>query len=498
MILSSPSVSHAPGSIYPDIPSQQNTHLRTNTTPSVDPSRRHTSYLPSSPRREIRPLRSSPLAGPSIVQDGSLTGSDESGSSQINEERRKFRPNRISSIPEVPSTFGRPASLCSPSGISIDIHSPASDVSEISEYGSSPSDLPSPTEPEPAKRSRRLSWGIVKLTPLPALPARSPSSRSSKRNSYRPPSPPPPVPDIPTWALPSSPISPARRSAVSLSAASARRPSTAPTVPSSRSSVCLGHCTGPSTSRDPELNWLSSAAPPKFSRLSLKAEGVILPVSAKDASKLAKRRSTATISGSSPPYHYLPAAPESKDDKGSKGKGQKSCPPSRMPSTTSLASLGSQISTSSVPLPAPPFSTTSRNNSLSSLASGASSMNAPTPSLSLSRTSSAGSATEPDEMGVLRGLETALGSSTSAGEFQKAVVGVEVRVNDVCVDVIATSDASKAGKAQVLGASTATLVKDPAAPVKAPVSSTNAPRKLERGKGTIKRLWKRVVGSVKH
>ncbi|KAI0689347.1 hypothetical protein BC835DRAFT_1308417 [Cytidiella melzeri] len=48
----------------------------------------------------------------------------------------------------------------------------------------------------------------------------------------------------------------------------------------------------PSTSRAPELNWLSTTPAPKFSRLGLKEEGVVLPVSAKEM----RRRSMSGVS----------------------------------------------------------------------------------------------------------------------------------------------------------------------------------------------------------
>lgn len=97
-------------------------------------------------------------------------------------------------------------------------------------------------------------------------------------------------------------------------------------------------------------------------------------------------------------------------------------------------------------------------------------------------------------MGVLSGVERALGSSASDGGFQKSVVGVEVRVNDVRVDVIASSDA-KPGKSQIVGA--ASVVASDPSPETCGVQPTMSGR-LQRGKGTIKRIWKRVVSTVKH
>lgn len=95
-------------------------------------------------------------------------------------------------------------------------------------------------------------------------------------------------------------------------------------------------------------------------------------------------------------------------------------------------------------------------------------------------------------MGVLSGLETALGSRAANGGFQKAVVGVEVRVNDVCVDVISTSSETKS---HGVGAASVAV---PELPQDTPGVQRSATGKLHRGKGTIKRIWKRVVGTVKH
>ncbi|ETW77033.1 hypothetical protein HETIRDRAFT_460507 [Heterobasidion irregulare TC 32-1] len=123
-------------------------------------------------------------------------------------------------------------------------------VTARSEHVPRPSTSPAPSTP-PSKRSslslrfsRRASYS----------PSTSASSSSSSSSS----SPPPPVPDLPS-----------RRRRCSIAAAAA----------------------APSTSRDPAENWLSATAAPKFSRLGLAADGVVLPVSAKAyAASISSRR----------------------------------------------------------------------------------------------------------------------------------------------------------------------------------------------------------------
>jgi len=512
LILSSPSTSHMPGSIFPDIPSPP---------PSLSPvsrydmSRRHTTYLAPSPRRDLRPLRSSPLAGPSIAidGDGTLTKKGEYDNDSNADLRPRYRPNRISSSPEVSSIFSRMMDDESLAGTSNSSssgnHSVSHSSSETAESTSTDATSVTATE-EAIKPSKRLSWGLIKLPSLPSMSSHSRSKSLSKGSSHsQPPQPsPPPVPPIPVWALPShtrgpspvpSNLSQNRQRVVSHS----RRPSTSPGTPSRLSYVGVPDPlsqsrNAPSTSRNPELNWMSQAAPPKFSRLSLRAEGVVLPVSVKEM----RRRST--IYGSE---HESSSSVNSRtisEPEKAKIRETKSSPPSRMPSSRSLRSLVSLSSLTSssepIPVPAPPFRTASRHASTSSIETSASSI-PPSTTPSLSRTTSNASLTE-DEFGVTFAKSR---SSTPSPEFQKttAVMGVEVRVNDVCVDVIPTSrrrerTISILTPDNASARSTATvhvLNRRPSA-LRAPNPTQQPPAKVAK-RGTIKRVWKRVIGSMR-
>ncbi|TCD69772.1 hypothetical protein EIP91_006308 [Steccherinum ochraceum] len=525
MILSSPSVSHIPGSIFPDVPSQQSLP-RTMHNGRPEFTRRHTTYMspPVSPRREVRPLRSSPLAGPSLAlgSDGLLSpGSSESGSSESSgssEDRPRYRPSRISSTPDVPGMLAvfeaansiPSGPLSSRSDTSISITTPAS---PISDNGLT---IELPAEPQPSKLSKRLSWGAAKLGSLPSLTGKPKSilSRSSSKSSttstmsQKSDEAAPPVPSIPVWALPShtGPRPPSSSSSHSPRPGNSqphptlapngythvRRPSTAPnpstsTTPSThRRSVLAG--AAPSTSRDPELNWLTQAAPPKFSRLSLKAEGVVMPVSAKEMNR---RSRASTISPISPTY--------AGNGKGKQRESSLPSPafssPSRTPSRSSLVSFSSaRSSNSNLPAPpSPPFRSTSRSGSYSSIESTLSLTPPSTPALTMSPSPSVISEDEVDEFGV-----------PNQGEYLElrskgnATPVIEVRVNDMPVDTMGSPHAlarEMAMAALEANSSTATITPSKEKPIVAETAPEKA--KIKRGKGTLKRAWKRVVDSVR-
>ena len=319
--------------------------------------RRPSPLSQGAPRRESRPLRSSPLAGPSLAlgTDGTLTGSDEDG----DDEARRYRPNRISSTPDVTSfsmamslddlqTDKRRAfasALASPTGTLRGAPLPPSPTREqhINETldalsGSSRTTDAAPTPPTPAKQSHRLSLGFKRLSALPGLPSFSPK-RSNSTSASKDAAPPsagverartisfasrsspsssvdvPPVPAIPIWAksAPNASTSSLRAAHVTIDLSHTpdiqRRPSTAPstlaasssrshrrsrqTITPSQSQIQPQppHHARPNTSTDPEANWMSAAAAPRFSRLGLKGAGVVLPMSAKEV----RRKSTLSV-----------------------------------------------------------------------------------------------------------------------------------------------------------------------------------------------------------
>ncbi|KAL1939511.1 hypothetical protein VTO73DRAFT_9822 [Trametes versicolor] len=147
----------------------------------------------------------------------------------------------------------------------------------------------------------------------------------------------------------------------------------------------------PSASRSPEDNWLTQSAAPRFSRLGLKAEGVILPVSAREA----RRRSTASLASlASTKTHSVDALPPPPM-------------PVRTNSRESTASIGS-LAASSAPANQQQFrSRASSRASLASAASGYGSVYCDTPSLTMSPGPSASDvslnsqAPTVDEMGVM-------------------------------------------------------------------------------------------------
>ncbi|KAK7678035.1 hypothetical protein QCA50_018976 [Cerrena zonata] len=535
VVLSSPSSSHSPGTLFPEM---NNTYPRVGGRP--DFSRRHTTYL-ATPRP--RPLRSSPLAGPSLAlgRDGTLKDSDDSHSDTDEDNKQRCKPSRINSSPDVPSTFSSSA-RSSEDGPASDPKSASSPNLEQSE--ASEEVPPLPNIPNASRLSRRLSWGLTKLTELPSISRSSSvssvSSKSSRNDNDIENIPPPPVPEIPVWARPghvsrSSPslrsTGSARRSVISPpSATPVRRPTTADSASSATSlnrRSTLVRPASPSVSRNPELNWLTQAAAPKFSRLSLKAEGVVMPVSAKDA-KYTNRRSAiysppgSPNSLSSKPLPGTPAVPKPVviDPKGKAREGSiQLVPPSRSVSrASSMASLGSVVSEMSgmsangTILQPPSF----RMNSYGSSSSTVDSSLPTTPNSSLSRTTSVNSTTGKvvDELGMLaparprpsydkdRGLPATVGALRSSSEAPKRrSVVFELRVNDVHVEVMGkTSEPKRSAatscKTKVLVTECKTAAGSDVTVSEKSSSLTVGTKTLSRGKGTIKRVWKRVMGTV--
>ncbi|KAL4247784.1 hypothetical protein ABKN59_008578 [Abortiporus biennis] len=441
MIVSSPSISHMPGSIFPDLPFNQSL-LQPQSLDSDHPSPRHTMYLTPAPRHAARPMRSSPLAGPSLAlgQDGTLTKAGVTAPATTNQEKRKYRPNRISSSPELSDLF--------------------SDAIRSGHTGGDAEATETPSES--SKLSKRFSWGSVKSASRGLVPVRSRTlsgGNTSSRNTWQHQDAevPPAVPPIPAWAL-SPPES-----------LTSRRPSTAPStsplsphatshIPSpKRQSASLGKSkTMPSTSRDPEQNWMSQASTPKFSRLSLKAAGVILPVSAKEA----RRRSTinaGTASSHNPSNNRFSTTATGTYP--SRREPKYCLPNTRPPSRSSLISTDSLPSmTQTITIPSRPFGMESRCNSSSSIGSSAMSTSPTTPSLSLSRSRKVDYHPELDSK-------------------------VEIRVNDICIITASPPSVEK-------------VVKQPEHLPPSPPSESDKQVAL-KGRRSIKRMWKKVVGSLR-
>ncbi|KAH9848029.1 hypothetical protein C2E23DRAFT_871453 [Lenzites betulinus] len=406
-------------------------------------SRRHSATVGSmSPSHLSRPLRSSPLAGPSIAATSD---------------------NPRAAVASAPPTPGGGRRHLSP----------------LAESSNTILAEALPVVDTDVKKQRRRSLGAVlsKLsfpaaTPTPSIPeSESPVTPVRRRTKSTTSQEAPPVPPVPTWmnkTMPSrtrSPISPhasssttspsrARVSPSDGSSPKSSRP-TSPT-PSARSATSSVKPTPdprraslrppPSTSRSPEDNWLTQSAAPRFSRLGLKAEGVILPVSAREA----RRRSTASLASIN----------------GSKTRSSDTLPPPLPPplpipvrasSRASTASNGSLPRPSTAPASQQHFSRTSSRASLASAASASGSAMesgsmyyCDTPSLTMSpgpsasdvslSSSRAPTVAEADEMGVLsfpqpqafpmpHSLGYPHGMSASGSV-------VEIQLNDVPVGVL--------------------------------------------------------------
>jgi len=305
---------------------------------------------PYSHRRPRTP-RSSPLAGPSLSSDQVDTGNgDDEG-----DKKPKYRPNRISSTPDmvlpIQSVYGSDStshsspSTSPPSTISIgtvDVvlsstpiprqrprTAPSSEdgrAKEEAEDGGRRRSLAerlsiicassSATSHEKDKDGQKAADKRPSSFILPSTSTTSLASTSSSRTvrtdktSHTI----PPIPTIPQWAL----------NAMREEEAGANRNmkyghrrgtsddianwSTLPLPPLPNQPIPRGVRTSglsnqprpPSISRDPGENWMSATDPiPKFSRLGLRGDAVIMPVSKKEG--LAKIRSSGSIRNTASP-----------------------------------------------------------------------------------------------------------------------------------------------------------------------------------------------------
>ncbi|OSD00602.1 hypothetical protein PYCCODRAFT_1437190 [Trametes coccinea BRFM310] len=426
MLVAPSSVTHS----NPRLPSADH-RLKIPSRPSIATRRHSTTVGSLSPSHLSRPLRSSPLAGPAIAasNDGTL----------------------VSPVSAPPTPGGGTRHL-----------------SPLAEFSTTASETQSVIEGEvTTKKQRRRTLGAVfsKLNfpaaqeegaaqaPQPVSPATPPRRRTKSTTSQDA----PPVPPVPSWAQSSTPTRthPKRHSQIQPSPSStrahgsppdsrsktSRSTSPTPSAHSGTGSVKSATSVRPmslrppaNVSTSPENNWLTQAAPPRFSRLGLKAEGVVLPVSAREI----RRRSTASVTSSrARSFDALPPPPM----------------PARTPSRASTASMASMGSIGSLSRSAPPTlsgarpSTApanqqrffrSRASSRASLASAASGLSSAdycdTPSLTMSPGPSASDvsvAYSADEMGVL---------CTPPGGR------VEFQINDVPVGVLALPAQAYKGK----------------------------------------------------
>ncbi|KAH9915171.1 uncharacterized protein BXZ73DRAFT_81431 [Epithele typhae] len=357
-----------------------------------------------------RPIRSSPLAGPSIAPSSnnpSLLG--------------------VRSAPPTPG--------CGPRHLS-----------PLAEFSIVP--LPTDDDEEEGsgakKQKRRRSLGVVltKLSfpssstshaPAAQEPAAAASPRRRTKSASARTADVPSVPPVPAWAqqpgrsgspspsarasspLPSPPRIPSARGSPASSRASSPTPSTASasrrSVHSTRSvrsvhdpSLLVAHKGGGA-----EDNWMTQVAAPRFSRLGLKAEGVVMPVRAADH----KRRSAVPPqAGASKSMDGVRALPPSLPP---------SVLPSRSPSRTTAPSPHARVPSApaSMPSPAPARCQSSSSSSSSSYgqpprpparrrspsSTSAASLDLDTPELSMSPGASASDVSLPDsaltEVGVL-------------------------------------------------------------------------------------------------
>jgi len=504
MDFSSSSTSHMPRSIFPDLPDSRRistlslTHSDVSASARPANARRHTTYLPA--RREARPLRSSPLAGPSLalVQDGAIT---EAGNSQSGQRpalaHAKSSPDIstkaivtetvVQSPTDIPSS--RTSSFDGGHGLSAPVaHSRDEELGDRSA-----SSMSSRLRRLSLKLKRRSSVALSSQSELdesedlPSVPqARTSSGSSSFEKSAQDA---PPVPDIPLWARDSrkmpatnspSPVEDrksgyARRSSTTPSSPlpdqSWKQRSTTPASLQPVSPTSLQNVAMPSTSRNPEENWLTSASAPRFSRLSLKREGVVLPISVKEA----RRRSTVSLSSRSSVDGSI--------------KGKQSMKSLRTVSNPNSETAKRMEGEGEIQPPRPPFRT-EFNGSCSSIASSVAGSTAETESITTESrpTSRFSTITDGGLPGAHSPYATELKSSST----------LELRINDVTVDVIAL----KADEPEVMDQS-------PAEPERLSPSIPDDTRTKEiestdlasvakvRRRGTLKKVWKRVVKTVK-
>lgn len=303
-------------------------------------------YLSPYFHRRPRTPRSSPLAGPSLSSDQvDGEGKDEEGS-----QKPRYRPNRISSTPDMAA---RTQSLYDPdtsSATSIGIvvspppipNSSASSSSDegdkekeskegtedgsrlrnltkrLSMISTSSSLTTTETDNHDQKTKKRRSGLMMHSASTPSLASTS-SSRTARTDRTSQTA--PPMPTIPRWAL----------NAMREEAGIAKRnmkyghrrgtshdhastSSAFPPLPNQlnprgaplSASGLSNQSRNPSVSRDPKENWMSVTDPiPKFSRLGLGGDAVVLPVKKKESlarvkssTSIKSTKSTSTISQS--------------------------------------------------------------------------------------------------------------------------------------------------------------------------------------------------------
>ncbi|KAI0768421.1 hypothetical protein BC629DRAFT_1536365 [Irpex lacteus] len=285
-------------------------------------------------------------------------------------------------------------------------------------------------------------------TPQPRRASSSSSHSHSQEDA-------PPVPQLPQWARGA-----VKRSHTHRQSHHPRR-STSPTMPTSDP---LLPSQFPNTSRNPEENWMTSASAPRFSRLSLKADGVVMPVSVKEA----RRRSTASLS----------SRMSASDVRGLKGK-------------QSTRSLRSRLAEDAEMQPPRPLFRGDSNASSSSLGSSITDTDSIlTETRSISRMSSMTDGELPLPHGYAEE-----GKSTST---------LELRINDVTIDMINYEHMEHVESPRSFTEmELATIAEVEAREVKGvtetgvetAVVDSPTPTKVKR-RGTLKKVWKRVVRSV--
>ncbi|KAI0717838.1 hypothetical protein C8T65DRAFT_104294 [Cerioporus squamosus] len=407
-------------------------------------SRRHISAS-LSPLHGSRPHRSSPLAGPSIAfaHDGTPKATSApptpSGGSRHLSPLAEFSTTaaQVDDPGDGDGVDSKKRRRRSLGAVLSKISFPSSGSSTSSSSSSSSGAEPSSPQRESPVRSRQRSRSASSRTappvpavpPVPAwahntLPPRSMSPHKLSPSSSRAHTHSPGSSGSPKSSRPSSPTPSAR------STTSRRSVIHTPIVTDPRTGSPVATRTTPSTSRNPEENWLTQSAAPRFSRLGLKAEGVVLPVSVREA----RRRSTAStlsIASTSRAKSFDALSPHSSSRPGSTARPSTvgHAPSSRMSIASTSTFTPSSVSHSSSSTPSHGSQShshssprhRSRTSSFASASSGRASIDCDTPSLTMSPGPSASdvslAAPEVDEMGVL-------------------TRGVQLQLNDVPVGVI--------------------------------------------------------------
>ena len=304
-----------------------------------DHNRNNQSHLSPYSHRRPRQPRSSPLAGPSLSSDHIDGENKDEGGSQ----KPRYRPNRISSTPDMatrtqslydPDTSsalsnGSIGIVVSPPPVPTSSSSSSSDEDdkgkesrggkEEAEDGSrlrtftkrlsmlsTSSVTTNETDKESQKAKKRRSGFILHSTSTTSLASTSSSrtGRTDKTNQAAP-----PIPTIPRWALNAMreeagianrnmKYGHRRGTSHDLNASSSLPPLPNQPFPRGLPHSASSQSRTPSVSRDPSENWMSLTDPtPKFSRLGLKGDAVVLPVKKKES--LAKMKSSPSIKGTS-------------------------------------------------------------------------------------------------------------------------------------------------------------------------------------------------------